>query len=67
MAEDLDRWPADGPIQARPVGIWERSERWFWKKGWIGAITVAIAAALVLLTMPFNRVLPSKPSPPRSF
>jgi serine/threonine protein kinase len=50
MAADLERWLADEPIQARPIGIWERSGRWLWKRRRAVAIAVAAAAATILLT-----------------
>ncbi len=32
LADDLERWLTDEPIQARPVSFGERASRWLWKR-----------------------------------
>jgi WD40 repeat protein len=46
LAEDLERWMRDEPIQARPVTTWERTRKWVRRKP---AIAVSVASAFVLL------------------
>ncbi len=48
MAEDLERWLAVEPIQARPVTGWERTRKWIRRHRSRAAL--AAAASLALLT-----------------
>jgi hypothetical protein len=50
LADDLERWLADEPIQARRVGAWERSARWLRKRRRsVIEATAAVAAAVLLV------------------
>ncbi len=47
LAEDLERWLAAEPIQARPVGLVERTIKWVRRKPAIAALVTALVLALV--------------------
>jgi WD40 repeat protein len=50
LAEDLERWLKGEPIEARPVGEWERVLKWFRRHpaAAVLAVTVVIAAIALL-------------------
>jgi WD40 repeat protein/tRNA A-37 threonylcarbamoyl transferase component Bud32 len=50
LAEDLDRFLNDHPIQARPAGKIEKAYRWYRRRPVIG--TMAAALALLLIAVP---------------
>jgi WD40 repeat protein len=47
LAEDLDRWLRGEPVQARPVGGWERLRRWCGRNPALTALTIATCLALI--------------------
>jgi WD40 repeat protein len=50
LAEDLDRWLAGEPIQARPVTSWHRAVKWARRKPAIAAlIAVSVTAAAAVI------------------
>ena len=52
LAEDLARFLAGRPVQARPVGAWERVLRWARRRKAVAALMAVIGLALVsLLTL----------------
>ena len=50
VAEDLDRYLSDRPIQARPVGMMEKAFRWYRRRPVVG--TMAAALSLLLVAVP---------------
>ena len=50
LAEDLDRYLSDRPIQARPARMVEKAFRWYRRRPAIG--TMAIALAVLLVAVP---------------
>jgi serine/threonine-protein kinase len=49
LAEDLERWLADEPIQARPVSAWQRGMKWARRRPLaVAAIALVILTALLL-------------------
>jgi WD40 repeat protein/serine/threonine protein kinase len=52
LAEDLRRFQTGEPIQARPVGLWERALRWAWRRPASAALlAVSTLSALGLLVL----------------
>jgi WD40 repeat protein len=49
LAEDLERWLAGDPIQARQVSRWQRTLKWVRRKPAAAALVGVSAAAVVLL------------------
>jgi hypothetical protein len=49
LAEDLERYLADRPIEARPAGLRERAVKWARRKPAVAALVAVSALALVLL------------------
>ncbi|MBI2479274.1 MAG: protein kinase, partial [Planctomycetia bacterium] len=47
LVDDLRRWLADEPIQARPSTIWERSLKWARRRPAVAALAVAVLVTLV--------------------
>jgi WD40 repeat protein/tRNA A-37 threonylcarbamoyl transferase component Bud32 len=50
LKEDLDRYLQDQPILARPVGVLEKTWRWYRRRPMVG--TMAAALALLLIAVP---------------
>jgi serine/threonine-protein kinase len=48
LAEDLDRFLAGQPIQARPVGVWERGIKWARRRPLVVAVGGLVLAMLLL-------------------
>lgn len=48
LANDLERWLAGEPIQARPVGRWGRTRRWCRRNPLLAGLTGLIAALFVV-------------------
>ena len=51
MGEDLGRFLADEPIQARRVSAWERYWRWARRNPWIATLGAVLTAVLVTATI----------------
>jgi WD40 repeat protein len=51
LAEDLRRFQAGEPIQARPVGSWERTWRWCRRNPLLAGSVTAVALSLLLGTV----------------
>jgi serine/threonine protein kinase/WD40 repeat protein/Tfp pilus assembly protein PilF len=51
LAADLRRFLADQPIRARRPALWERGLRWCRRNPAVAALSAALAAVLVLLTV----------------
>jgi WD40 repeat protein len=49
LADDLERWLAGLPIQARPIGPWERSLKWARRRPAIAASSAAALACALML------------------
>jgi tetratricopeptide (TPR) repeat protein/tRNA A-37 threonylcarbamoyl transferase component Bud32 len=49
LAEDLERFLAGQPIQARPVGIWERGVKWTRRRPLAVAAVIGLVASLALV------------------
>lgn len=55
LADDLDRWLAGEPIQARPSGAWERTRKWAKRRPAAAALTVvSVVAVLILVSVILN-------------
>ncbi len=50
LADDLDRFLAGEPVQARPTGLWYRVQRKLWKHKRLASVA-ALALAVVLLAL----------------
>jgi WD40 repeat protein len=48
LAEDLRRFRHDEPIQARPIGAWERAGRWARRRPTVAALSAVVVAITVL-------------------
>src|SRR5262249_53711015 len=48
LGDDLQRWLHGEPIQARPVGAWERGLKWVGGRPAVGALLAVSAAAAIL-------------------
>jgi WD40 repeat protein/HEAT repeat protein len=46
LADDLDRWAAGEPIQARPVAAWEKGWKWAKRRPAVAALIATCALAL---------------------
>jgi WD40 repeat protein len=52
LADDLERWLAGEPVEARPSGAWERTRKWARRRPALAAlVAVAAGAAVVLLAV----------------
>src|SRR5262245_54534347 len=49
LAEDLECWLAGEPVQARPIGFWERARRWCVRNPKLAGLTGAVALLLGVL------------------
>jgi tetratricopeptide (TPR) repeat protein len=49
LADDLRRWLVGEPIQARPIGRWERVMKWVRRNPLVAAMTASVALLLLLL------------------
>jgi WD40 repeat protein len=49
LAEDLDRYLAREPIQARPIGVWERGLRWARRRPALAALVAVSGVATLAL------------------
>jgi serine/threonine protein kinase len=49
LAEDLERWLADEPVQARRSSIWERTAKWAKRRPAVAALATALLVAVVAL------------------
>jgi WD40 repeat protein/tRNA A-37 threonylcarbamoyl transferase component Bud32 len=47
LADDLDRWRAGEPIEARPSGAWERTRKWAQRRPALAGLIAVIAGATV--------------------
>jgi WD40 repeat protein len=47
LAEDLERWLAGEPIEARPTGAWERTRKWVRRRPALAALVAVVAGATV--------------------
>lgn len=50
LAEDLGRWLAGQPIEARPVGSLERSVKWVQRRPVIASLVALLALSLLIIT-----------------
>ncbi len=51
MAEDLRRYLADRPVEARRASVWERGWRWVKRNPWLAASTASAAVMLVVIAV----------------
>jgi serine/threonine-protein kinase len=58
VAEDLERWLAGGPIQARPIGRLERARRWCRRHA--AAVALVATASLLVAAMVVGLLINSK-------
>jgi hypothetical protein len=49
LAEDLGRYQAGEPIQARPAGLWERGVKWTKRRPAVAALVVVSVLAVLIL------------------
>jgi WD40 repeat protein len=51
LAEDLERWQAEKPIQARPTGVFERALKWVRRRPTQAALVAVSLAAIVAVVV----------------
>lgn len=51
LAQDLDRWLAGQPIEARPVGTLERAVKWVRRRPVLALLTALLACSVVVITV----------------
>jgi WD40 repeat protein len=51
LADDLERWLAGEPIQARAVGTWERLYRWCRRNPRVASLSAAMVSLLIALAV----------------
>ena len=51
LADDLERWLEERPIQARPVPLWERAVKWAKRSPLMACLMVVTAAVMVILAV----------------
>lgn len=54
LAEDLDRFLNHEPISARGTSVWERGQKWMRRRPAIAALSVIVAALVVLVVVVTN-------------
>jgi eukaryotic-like serine/threonine-protein kinase len=60
LADELERWQAGEPIQARRTGVWERTRKWIRRRPAAAALVAVSSLAvltLVLVGLVYNREL----------